>query len=218
MRSRLCWLGRVSGLFCGLVLVAPLSASAVKPRAAGAQGFAFTVTTLVGTSGPVEQQPSVVNPGPCLWTIDSRETWQAVPATLDAGASSSAAACLIADDAWHVASVIVHAPAPDLVVVISYGTPAETFQVAPQPAAAGGYEYEGCVYGPTYSTVSALPEVPGSNGGHGIVTQVTVTVSNPTGRAVRKMDAEAEVASHGFCRLPVTEAFVLDGAIWETGL
>lgn len=211
-------LGRVSGLFCGLILVWVSSASAVRPaHSAGPETFAFAVASLVGTSGSVEQQPGVTNPGPCLWTIDSHEEWQAPPATLDAGASASASGCLVADDAWHVASVIVHAASADLSVSIQFSPQAQSYAVTPV-AVVGGYEYKGCVYGPTYATVSALPEIAGSNGGHGVVTQVTVSVANGTGHAVRKVDAEAEVASHGFCRTPISGVFAAAGALWETGL
>lgn len=174
----------------------------------------------------VEQQPGVTNPTSCLWTIDDH--WQADTAGfdgyLDPGASAVASHCLIADTALHIMGVAVSAPSDGLEVTVTYQPQNVTFTLTARPDGRA-VEWRGCVVGPRYSELSVLPEIPDSDGGRGVQGDVTVTVTNMSGRRVRHIGGTLEFGSSGsserreaYCPTPKTGPFSLAGAVWQTGL
>lgn len=181
-------------------------------------GFAWTVTDRQGSAGQIEQQPGVVYTGACLWTIDSNVELGGY-GKLAAGASASYQECLIADGFSHEAGVNLTAATADLIVTISYAPQGRTFQVPARPVA-DGYEYRGCVIGPGYADWPSLPTVDDSNDGHGLPTDITVTVTNPTSRTVRNVNAFAAVASSrpGLCQQLGGPYEDPAGVVWRTGL
>lgn len=133
--------------------------------------------------------------------------------------------CQIADGHHEITGVSVSAPSPDLVVTLTYEPQGVSFTL-PARAVGRDFEYRGCVTGPIYGNWPALEEVPGSNGGRGRQTQITVTVTNPTERRVRNVGVHLETGSEGFnarenfCYGEKTDFVHLgnDQAVWRTGV
>lgn len=223
---------------CGFFVASPLAA---RPPSGSNDPLTLTADSSPGSGGFVEQQshegqsdwmqqcnldPSscVVNSTPCAWTADSRVTYQGF-GFLAAGATASASFCFVADWQQHILGAAVQSASPDLIVKMRYEALGVEFVIPPRPIT-HGYDYRGCVVGPFYahSDPQLLP-IPGSNGGVGLRTDITMTVTNPTGRKERDVSAQFVLGSNEpgrqaqFCQggTPGTP-FTLAGAIWETGL
>ena len=116
---------------------------------------------------------------------------------------------------------------PDLVVTMTFQPQDMTFTLAPRPSPtySRSYEYRGCVRGPLYDGSEAtIEDIPNSNGGWGVKGTVTVTVTNPTGKTVRTVNADFRAGSDApgayrqtFC-VGERITFGVDGVVWQTAL
>lgn len=163
--------------------------------------------------GPGACQPDesmwVVNPTGCAWDIDDRIVWTALGSSyLGAGESVSVSDCVIADNAYHVVGFSVAGDKPGLAVTLTY----EPFGFALGAAA-------GCVIGPIGLT--DLPPVEGSNGGAGVLTTSTLTVTNTSEHRVRNIEGALELWSattstvNRLCPTAPIQ-LVAAGAVWKT--
>jgi hypothetical protein len=163
------------------------------------------------TQEPVEQQTPggalqpdrslwVLNPTGCAWDPDDSRSAGGVNSVLDAGASASGVRCEIVDDVGHWWSWSVRASSPNLEVTFTHALKTVHSRAVPD---AGGYLYAGCL-SVEYdrSAVSSLPLVEGSNGGHGVRSDTTVTVANLTSRRVRDIHAVMRTRLSNFVNCP----------------
>lgn len=202
-------------------LVAATGNAAKPQHAGGDHAFSWQLTNL-DIAGDVEQQPGVVNSDGCLWDID--DNWRMGDGgNLGAGEVASASQCLVADGAYHLTGVSVEALSPQLKVTVGYEPQAVVFTLTPEQIDRRLWRYLGCVTGPLYGNWPALPVIEGSNGGHGLVTTVTVTVENLSDRPARDVAAMLELGSDSpghrqdYCRAK-SPPFEQGGAVWSTGL
>mgnify|MGYP001559318288 CR=1 FL=1 len=179
-------------LFAGLALALLVAPPVAVAEAAKPVAFAIGQTSFQHQQ-PVEQQTPggatqpdqslwVVNRTDCIWDADDQ--WLAVGyGYLDPGASVSVSTCIIGDwaahDAWGWALTSKSSVQPSLSVTVSGG-----------PTAA-------CVRGPDYDYGSALPIIPDSNGGVGVVHVATFTIANPSDRRIRVERAEFTLRMRG---------------------
>lgn len=204
-------------VFATLILGASISRAAPQPM------LALETFELDGAT-TVEQQPGVINPTDpfCLWDID--DFWTAGGFGDMAPGVLSISQCEIADNQHRIVGISGYATSPDLVVTLSFEPQGVSFTLAPIVRDRKTWDYGGCVTGPIHSTVSLLPEIPDSNGGHGVYTMVTLTVQNSTGRVLRNTLIQLDTGSdspgtirRSYCR---GEQVWLQtaGAMWRTGL
>lgn len=181
-------------------------------------------SNLVVEASFVENQPGATNPTGCFWTFD--DNWQAFGSGyLDAGVSLVRSHCLIADWTPHQLGITVTAPSPSLVITFHYDPWGVEF-VVPARLVGNGFEYRGCVIGPRWSlALDLLPEVSGANGGRGSPASITITVANPTGKRIGKIDAGFEFGSAGvlprrqaLCQDHPPDEFTIDGYVWGSRL
>lgn len=219
-------------LLLGAALVA-VTLMAAKPHTASSSGdfvWSLSINSPARPIDPyVEQQSSppwpnctpticVRNlPQACLWSADDRAEYGAYGSLSGAVTLTE---CEIADQFQRLHSVKIVADSPSLTVTLRFDPPGTMFTVTPQ-LVAGRYEYRGCVVGPMYS---GGPTVFDSNGGWGVPTTTTLTITNP-GHTQRKVSGYFEMGSNssGYlrydtCRLSQSATFSLDGALWRTGL
>jgi hypothetical protein len=176
-----------------------------------------------GTSGTndIEQQPGVTYSGSCLWSLDSNEKWSGY-GYLAAGTSASSGDCLIADIGQHLTGVNFTSTSANLKVTISYQPQGRSYSIKPVKTSTG-YQYKGCVAGPFYSTLPLLPQVPDSTGGNGVLTQINITITNPTNQTIKKIAPFAVFGPNspdlqGICTGTITDVFMDAGALWQTGI
>ena len=170
------------------------------------------------TQQPVEQQTPggatqpdrslwVTNPTGCAWDADDSRSAGFVDGVLAAGTSVSGTKCVIADDLGHAVWFHVLSRSPDLIVTTSFAPQDIVLRASPVPS--GRYfEYWTCSVGPEYDhgVIPSLPLIDGSNGGHGLRTDLVVNITNPTSHAVRKLSAVVRLrpfpdeASGGRCQ------------------
>ena len=188
------------------------------------------------TQQPVEQQTPggdtqpdqslwVVNNTGCAWDADDRRSTGFLDGVIAAGETATGTRCVIADGTGHGVWFNVQARSPDLIVETRFEPQGFVFRANPV-ATGSGYEYWICTVGPDYdqSAVPTLPEIAGSNGGHGVRTDITVSITNPTSRTIRKVHTfmrlavEPEVASGGRCAAPFSSLGVFPGPFiqWKT--
>jgi len=206
------------------VLLAP-AASAAKPHAfelGNALGQGQWNRTLEKYNAqPLSSAGSLVeNPRPdCTWDIND---WSSLGTTGDirAGTAVTGSACQIEGFnpmyvekngvlAWWSGvspwfGVAVDAPSPNLSVKVCYSPQARCFTLSPAALDSKTYRYRICaqvVYTPDDPSLSKIPgstpaTMPaGSTDGRGVVTTITFTVSNPTGRVVRGVGVNWGVSS-----------------------
>lgn len=177
-------------------------------------------------------QPDVVNGTVaagqnCFWDINDH-FWQMTTGYLDPGASTSSGYCFVEEPSsvyrclqgtcayWsmqrHRVGTEVWSTSPDLLVTDCFTVPARCFTAAPVwDQTSKRYHYANCAWviwrGGTSPDPMVQP-IANSNGGVGVVTQVTETVSNPTGRRVRDIQAAAgfssDVVMEGGCHATLT--------------
>jgi hypothetical protein len=176
-----------------LLVVAALLMGA-KPASAGPAMLGDGVFVLEQRDRNVEPftlfgQP-VVNPTSCAWDFDDHGSYLRGGA-LDAGASVRVIACLIANEnplfgvSWAIHPnwrFAVWAPRPlDVTVCYDPG-------ICLPLSITDTYRYEACTAGPFYGHESpAIQTIPDSNGGWGVPTTVTLTVTNPGNHRVRNI-------------------------------
>ena len=179
-----------------LFAVFSLSASAAKPNAldlAGANASGQLTSWIEQQDDwpkPVDFIRNSVSGGfgdPCAWSVNDHLDWLA-GGYLDAGASTSAQACIVSDfnpvyatrfgtTAWWSMAVYGF-----FGVSVSEPLAAEVCY-SPQGRCFSGQSFCGRAnYAPD---VPALSDIADSHGGRGVVTTITLTVSNPTSKRVR---------------------------------
>jgi len=164
----------------------------------------------------VEQQSNypydstaVTNPTGCAWDInDWNDT--GTDGYLNAGASYSMTVCQISDPdpvyrtingtaAWWSSphgyfSGWVAAPSGALTVTACYSPQGRCFPLG-SVLSGGQYQWLICSHAVYTSSDPAVMEIAGSNGGHGVVTNVALTVTNPTGARIKNIVLQAGVSS-----------------------
>src|SRR5437867_1645633 len=165
----------------------------------------------------------VVNQTSCVWGPNDRDN---VTGTgyLAPQSSATAGGCVVGDPnpiyttlngttAWwshgrHEIDVYLVSKSPDLVIKVCFSPQNACFSPAPRPIDKWTWTYQGCVWGPNYASGAQLDStgqpiypppatrIAGSNGGYGVLTTYTVTITNPTIRRVREITAS--VGFHDF--------------------
>lgn len=152
----------------------------------------------------------IVNPfgGTCVWSVNDHVSWRTT-GYLDPGASSSTSVCIVSDF--------------NPVLATRFGLTAwwgnSRYGFFGATASKGNvsvcYSPQGrCFTGPFCGRANynpddpALTEIPDSRGGRGVVTTITLTVSNPTSKRIRDITVDWGVSSdifyHGGCTGPNT--------------
>lgn len=194
--------------------IAPVSGNDVQ--------HSLTVEQQTDWPWPEDPADRVLNPFPdCSWDVDDRWSQGAV-GYLGPGLSYEVTDCLVSEPNGVVRTVngvtqvyasghlyhgsLVRAPSPALVVQVCWQPQGKC--VVPLPgwnAAASAYDYATCaraVYGSEMTDV-----VPGSNGGIGVRTDVTVTLTNTSGSGLRDVQVGTAVGldrPSGCATVPVT--------------
>ncbi len=125
----------------------------------------------------------------CLWDSDDSYSYTATGNIIDAGVSAVVTECTyqpsVPAPLTFLTNVAIRSSSPDLIVTQTWtwdgGSVTHTFTPVSD---AREWRYADCL-APPVSTGTPV-EVPGSHGGFGIPTLVTVTVSNPTSRKIGK--------------------------------
>jgi hypothetical protein len=162
---------------CVLAAVLAVQAAAGPPQPGAWRQVSWQSQTLVEQQTPggaAQPDPAlwVTNPTRCVWDADDYQTFQ-FGGLLDPGRSASITTCLVADWNEHISRAYWASDGLDVTVQVD-GVTVSGDTVA-------------CVLGPDYDHGSPLlPPVEGSNGGVGLVTQVTFTVTNTSGKRVRR--------------------------------
>jgi hypothetical protein len=166
------------------------------------------------TNYPQGSDPAgwVVNTTSCAWSVNDHWLRALVDGgqdgvTLDAHGSSATSVCMIASPnpfyktingvaAYYsypllpYLSVSVSSPSPSLTAAACWSPQNRCFNLTPTwNAAAHDYEASLCALASYSPSDPALQTIPDSNGGSGVYSTVSITVANPTSRAVRKVYA-----------------------------
>jgi len=132
----------------------------------------------------------VVNPlrsAPCAWDVDDHFVYSAGSGYVEAGTSASVSVCVVADanDNYggddHMLKASVWAPTPNLTVTLA-DDQGVSLTLAPVPDG-NGYRWDACRVD---HTAGPFHEIPGSNGGVGLLVWHTLTVTAPD-RTVRSV-------------------------------
>jgi hypothetical protein len=177
---------RILALAVTVILAAagPVAAAKPVPFTIGQIAFQHQQPVEQQTPGGATQPDQtlwVINRTDCIWDADDQ--WLAAGyGYLEPGASRSISTCIIGDwaahDAWGWA-VVRRGPTPAISVRLSGGPTAS------------------CVRGPDYDYGSALPPIPDSNGGVGVIHTVTFTIRNPSDRRIHIDRAEFTLRMRG---------------------
>lgn len=136
---------------------------------------------------------------PCVWSVNDRVAWLA-GGYLDPGASTVAQACVVSDfnpvyatrfgvTSWGSIApygffgVLVSNPALD--VTVCYSPQNRCFTA--EQAFCGRANY--------LPDDPALGDIEGSHGGRGVITTITLTVSNPTAKRIRNIRVDWGISS-----------------------
>lgn len=149
---------------------------------------------------------SVSPPAPCAWDSDDALSI-AGTGDLAAGASASYTFCVIHDSfdhpeySSHPTAFRVDSPSPSLLLRISYDyDPSYTVTSGPPTRLPDGtYEYRLCYQVRVGVVGQVFPVIDYSNGGTGVRVQTTVTLTNLSGKTVRKSEAHV---TNGFYNNP----------------
>ena len=143
-----------------------------------------------GTCAP-DESTWVTNPTGCVWDVDDSYAW-AGSSDLAKGTSQSATACAVADqyDNFagddHSVQAVVSAPSGALAVTVT-SDQGDAYTATPvYDKASRAWVYRVCELD---LTPGPYPTIDGSNGGTGTVVNWTITVTNNTGQAVKRVTA-----------------------------
>lgn len=204
----------------GVALVCAGSVSAGRTGHAGPQPLGSNWGGSFGGSGSgfVEQQSNfpfdsaaVTNPTGCFWDINDYGAEGTSGYLTD---SFSAPFCLVSDpdpiyrtlnglSAWWSSphlyfGSVVQSASPSLLVTVCYQPQARCFTPAASlDAGSRLWTWSFCGHAVYRGDPldSAVPEIPGSNGGHGVVTTATTTVTNTGRRQVKNVDVTLGLTS-----------------------
>jgi len=133
--------------------------------------------------------PWVVNPSTCMWDSDDNYKYASEGSVLRSGATASVNECRYASNTLTptLPTVIdVMSPSPDLLVAEKWSwAGGAVLQHVPAVADGRKYLYRTCAISPQPIDVP-LVTIPNSHGGMAVPQQITVSVTNPTARTVRK--------------------------------
>ncbi|HEY4612509.1 MAG TPA: hypothetical protein VII11_05965 [Bacteroidota bacterium] len=200
----------------------------VMPASAGRQGVTELITSELSITGPIVQQSPdpcseetcVRNPTTnCLWNVDDRWTAGIAARKIGAGVSASGSVCLISDNHVPFWGAQVRAEKGDLLVTLHFEPQNVTFRLDPVQWGTKAWEWKGCMSGPYYPGWNALPEIPDSNGGHGVLGTVTFTITNPTNKFIANPEIiiiERPGLRSRYCTSEDTN-FNKNGASWRIG-
>jgi hypothetical protein len=155
---------------------------------------------------------------------------------MESGAVATYTDCLIADDVSHLQGILLRTDAQQpedatgLTVTVRYEPQGVEFALTRRASDIPDYDWqwEGCIVGPVYFDRSVLPIVPDSNGGHGLRTDWTVTITNTGPVRIRRVSGGTSFGSSspgsGRAAMCIGEGpppppyFQAGGAYWDTGL
>lgn len=212
---------RVTATAVFLMVMLTSVAASGNPKSGKQQPLTFTTVTATSSWGsfveqlndwPAPQDP-IVNPLPaCTWDINDHLSLVTTDGYIDPGVTVAKSVCMVADfdpvyktvngtaNWWQSGrahyGLSVTAPSPDLTVAACYEPQGRCFNRLPTyDPSTRMYGWSLCsqvVYAPDDE---ALAEVPGSNGGYGVVETITATISNTTDRRVKDIVAGVGVTS-----------------------
>ncbi len=178
---------------------------------AGGTGFSQRAAWIEQQDDAPQPADPIINPlAGCYWSMNDHFTKRSF-GYLDAGASVSRDTCVVSDftpvyktvngvTAWWstvtygLFGTLVRADSPDLTVTVCYQP--QGFCTNPSPALVDrSYVWKFCGEARYRWDDPALTDIEGSNGGRGVITTVTLTIGNPTGRRVRGVEAYATLSS-----------------------
>lgn len=195
------------------------------------QPLTFSTGTATGASNIVIEQLNnwpfsanpIVNPlSGCSWDVNDYLSLTTSEGYLDPGAGVAKSVCMVSGFTSILKTVngvtgsysaagghfgmSVQAPSPDLHVTACYSTPGRCFTPGPiWDSSAKQYVWIWCSQAVYVNDDPVLMEIPGSNGGIGVITTITLQVQNLTGRRVKNIRAGLGVASAaGLSNPPVT--------------
>lgn len=171
---------------------------------------------------PFPQDP-IVNPLPaCYWDINDHLGLKARVGSLTAGAVVSKDVCMVSDynpvvriingvenpvsgERGHY-GMSMTAPSDGINVTVTYQPQDRTFMVLPTwNQLERQYEWAFCSQVVYVPDDAALAEIPGSNGGIGVVTTITLLLENTTGKTIKDVQPAVGVSSAaGLANPPVT--------------
>lgn len=148
----------------------------------------------------------VTNPTGCAWDVDDHWQKGSIDVYLDSGASVSATECVVADTdpifgthfgmaGWwsnppRYVSLEILSPSPAVTGSVCFQPQARCFSLVPRyDAAARNWRSVGCAALSYDPADPALTSIQGSNGGVGVQTVATVTVTNTSSKRVAKLAA-----------------------------
>ncbi len=145
---------------------------------------------------PLNPDPSTwaVNPTQCPWDPNDMFSYTS-SGNIAAGVSVMITGCLIADPnpvlngsqpSRPTIQTTLEASRPDLVATLCYQPAGDCFTATTHWSdAARDWDYDLCVRGPTYhNNASEVQPIEGSNGGYGVPTTYTLSITNPTSRKI----------------------------------
>lgn len=148
----------------------------------------------------------------CMWDLDDQQRWWNDPYanSLPAGASASQSICYFADERTGSYFVTVIAPSAGLSVQLD--TLGHQFTFSAVQTGGKQWTYRGCVVGPNFSSsaVANMPEIPGSNGGFALPGAATLTIGNPTSKAVKPITVDfdhSQISGGWICAPTRTASF-----------
>lgn len=198
-----------------LALLPGTAHAAKPPGGSGTQPLTWAISGSVQFDNPIEQQTDwpfpadlaewVINPtDDCVWDVDDNYTYFGYGSVV-AGSNASISQCFVSDPTsiyktnyghtayWSQAhkylAFSLSAPKPGLVVTVCYTPQGRCF--TPKPYLLNNrYTYESCTQ-VAYRDENDpdVYEIPGSQGGIGVITDVTVTVSNPTRQTIKDLQS-----------------------------
>lgn len=198
------------------------SGKALTPAAGGGQQSLDLALAIGGyqSSAWIEQQDDwpmpatpIVNPDPtCTWSVNDHSDWSA-DGYLDPGATTTRSSCIVSDfnpvtatrngttATWNMApygfaGLSLLSPSSDLTVIVCYQPQARCFAPGSvYDVAVKQWRYTFCGRANYQPDDAALVAIAGSNGGRGVITTVTITLTNPTARRVRNLFARGGFSS-----------------------
>lgn len=189
-----------------MLLVLALAGLLVMPASAGGPVSLGTSWTGGGqhSSWIEQQQTSPTTPtnpfgGSCFWSVNDHEFLES-RGYLDPGVSISLSKCVVAGFQSNVApfgfsTAEVVTRSPSLMLTVCYEPQGRCFSANPVLGPDRLYHSTFCGRALYHESDPAVIEISDSFGGRGVVTSVTTTISNPTGKRVRDAIARVGLAS-----------------------
>lgn len=204
-----------------LALVVVAAALLVAPTAEAAPpSFGWQMYQYNAPDQPVEQQSDypytptaphyVTNPFTCTWDVDDFQQWLALPAPLRAGQSVSMSACVVADATSYPVTIngvtaqwssthgafgtAVSGDGPGLAVQVCWQPQGWCVSPPVTQQSDGSWESWSCSQAAYNPDDPALVPIPDSGtGGTGVVSTITVAVTNTSAKTIRNVSSDVQV-------------------------